>query len=81
MTVLSWQGMISLLPTVGSSLNVFGLWCSDPKRLRLISLPALLSWLIYSVLVGSVWSLAVNAASVCSILFALIRDAKSEKSL
>lgn len=81
MTALSWQGMISLLPAVGSSLNVFGLWCSDPRRLRLVSLPALTAWMIYSVLVGSVWSLAVNAASVSSILFALIRDAKAKNSL
>lgn len=80
MTALSWQGAISLLPMVGSSLNVLGLWCSDPKHMRLISIPALTAWLIYSVTVGSLWSLLVNGASICSAVYGLLRDARQKRN-
>ncbi|MBQ8311015.1 MAG: YgjV family protein [Clostridia bacterium] len=73
-TAFSWQGWISLLPLVGSSLNVLALWCASPKRIRLIALPALTMWEIYSILVGSVSSTIVNGISIVSILFAMGRD-------
>ncbi|MBQ9774065.1 MAG: YgjV family protein [Clostridia bacterium] len=74
LTVLSWQGPISLLPMLGSSLNALGLWCTSTTRLRMVSLPALTLWLVYSILVGSLWSLLVNGVSILSALYALIRD-------
>ena len=74
LTVLSWQGAISLLPVLGSSLNVLGLWCSDTKHLRMVTVPALSAWLTYSALVGSLWGVLVSSASICSAVYALCRD-------
>ena len=73
-TALSWQGWLSLLPMLGSSLNVVGLWCSNPTRLRLVSLPAQTLWEVYSIAVGAIPSIIVNAISITSILIALIRE-------
>ena len=74
LTFFSWQGFVSLLPVFGSSINILGLWCNDPKRIRQISLPAQTLWEIYSILVGSIPSIIFNAISICSILFAMARD-------
>lgn len=75
LTLLSWQGWISLLPLLGSSANVLALWCASPKRMRILAIPALSLWVIYSVLVGSVPSFFVNVFSIASAIYGLIRDA------
>ena len=72
--VLAWQGWISILPALGSSLNAVALWSSSTRRLRLLTIPALGMWLVYSILVCSVWSLLVNAVSIVSALVGLIRN-------
>ncbi len=74
-TLFSWQGWISLLPLFGSSVNVIALWCASPKQMRLLAIPALSLWVVYSILVGSVPSVIVNVFSIISALYALIRDA------
>ncbi len=80
-TLLSWQGPLSLLPMLGSSLNIIGLWCSSPTKLRLISLPAQTLWEIYSIAVGAIPSIIVNAISITSILIALSRDAIEKRRM
>ena len=75
LTALSWEGWISLLPLFGSSINVVGLWCASPKRMRMLAIPALSLWEIYSILVASVPSMIVNAFGICSAVYGLVRDA------
>lgn len=74
LTALTWQGAISLLPMLGSSVNTLALFCKKTRHIRLLSVPALSAWLIYSVLTRSIASTAVNAISVLSALYALWRD-------
>lgn len=74
-TVFSWQGWISLIPLLGSSINVIALWCATPRWMRLLSIPALTLWEIYSILVGSVPSMIVNVLSIISAIWGLSRDA------
>lgn len=74
-TFFSWQGWISLLPLLGSSVNVLALWCASPRRMRILAIPALSLWVVYSVLVGSIPSVLVNSFSIISALYGLLRDA------
>ena len=74
LTVLSWEGWISLLPLFGSSINVLGLWRASPRRMRLLAIPALSLWEVYSILVCSIPSVLVNAFGICSAVYGLIRE-------
>jgi hypothetical protein len=81
-TVLSWQGPISLLPMVGSTINIIALWCDSTKRLRLLALPSQTLWLIYSIAVSSLPSTLFNAFSIISLLWGMTRErfARRERS-
>ena len=73
-TVLSWQGAISLLPMLGSTINIIALWSSSTKRLRLVALPSQTLWLIYSIAVSSLPSTIFNAFSIVSLLWGMVRE-------
>ena len=47
--VLTWQGPISILPAIGSSLAVMAFYCKRPTHTRIFGLFAQTLWLIYTV--------------------------------
>lgn len=73
-TVLSWQGLISLLPMTGATINIIALWCNSTKKLRLFALPSQTLWLIYSIAVSSLPSTLFNAFSIVSLLLGMVRE-------
>ena len=72
---IRWEGVVSLLPTVGSVLAIIGFWCNDPKLLKLFNLPAVTLWLIYSIITGSISATLINIISIVTILFSLAKFA------
>lgn len=52
-TLLTWNGLISLLPFTATSIGGFALWHQDPKYIRRWILLAPPIWFVYSYLVGS----------------------------
>lgn len=77
LSILTWQGWYSLLPGCGSALAVLGFWCSDANRVRLVTLPGVLLWLLYGIIIGSLPAILINALSVCSIVIGFWNDARS----
>lgn len=47
-SLVSWQGYVSLLPAIGSSLVVVGFYCSNPKYVRFLGIIGQSFWTIYS---------------------------------
>jgi len=74
--IASWQGVISLMPMVGSSVAIIGLWRSEPAKLRTTSLIAIILWLIYAAVNHSLTSFIYNSIAICSIIAGMIRDYK-----
>lgn len=70
-SIIQWQGVYSLLPTIGSLLAIVGLWFSDPRKVKLINLPAIALWLIYSIIVGSISTTLINVISIITIITSL----------
>jgi hypothetical protein len=50
---LTWQGLISLLPFIGTTAMVIAFWQTNPKYIRRLSLASSPPWIIYGVLAGS----------------------------
>ena len=72
-TLIRWQGWFSILPMVGSVLAVIGFWCASPEEIRRFNLPAVILWLIYGILIGSVSTVLSNTFSIVSIVISEIR--------
>ena len=72
-TLLSWDGVKSIFPLVGSCLAVVGFWCNDTHNIRKFNLPAVLLWLIYGLITGSVSTIVCNLMSISSILAAELK--------
>ncbi|MBR5871027.1 MAG: YgjV family protein [Clostridia bacterium] len=79
-TIFSWQGWQSLLPAVGASIAVVGLWCAKPMTIRLFSLPSTTCWLIYAIMSGTVSGIICNVIQLTAIFVGLFRDIKERKN-
>ena len=73
-TLFSWQGWQSLLPAVGASISVVGLWCASPLTIRLFSLPSTACWLAYALMSGTPSGIICNVIQMAAIIIGLYRD-------
>ena len=76
---LSWEGMLSLLPMIGSCCAVMSFWCTNPFHIRLLALPCQILWLIYNILHQSLPSTLSCSISLVAIFIGLIGDIKNKK--
>lgn len=79
-TIFSWQGWASLLPAVGASIAVIGLWCASPMTIRLFSLPSTTCWLIYAFMTGTISGIICNLIQLAAIFVGLYRDLRDRKN-
>lgn len=78
-SALTWAGAISLLPAVGSSLAVVGLWSSSTLRLRILNLAGITLWLIYTVIIFSPAAIICNVIYVTTIIISLVKEIKETR--
>lgn len=72
-TLLTWQGVISLLPLSGSGMSVIADWQKRPKYIRRLGFFTSPSWLIYNVISGSYPGIAVEILKMTSNLIGQYR--------
>ncbi len=79
--LLTWEGIISLLPMVGSCCAVMSFWCTKPLHIRLLAIPAQSLWLIYGALPShlSVQTVICNSFSLVAIGVGLYHDVQEMK--
>jgi len=73
-SLLTWAGPISLIPMIASTFSVLGLWMSDALHTKLLLVPALILWLVYSLITYSVMSVLSNVVSLVSVAIGLFRE-------
>lgn len=79
-TALTWQGIISLLPFIGSMTGVIGYWQPTAKSIRRISLISPPSWFTYNFISHSYAGMATEILIMTSILTGIHRlDRKPKK--
>ena len=65
-TVLTWQGIISLLPLSGSVVGSIAYWQKKPKYIRRLGFMSSPPWLVYNVISGSYPGIAVEILKMIS---------------
>lgn len=73
MSALSWNGYISLFPSVGTALAIIGFGSQKPKNTRLFNIPGNALWGVYHFTVGSWGGFGGSVISVISAIIGLIK--------
>ena len=72
-SLVSWQGMISLLPPTAMTIETIGLWMKNPSRIRLINLFPHPFWLAYNMINQSWAGIATEVFVIISVMVAILR--------
>ncbi len=71
--VFSWQGWVSLFSVAGTMVGTYGMWKSDPWKMRLYIFIACMIWIPYTLVVHSYTGLISQLVAMGAILVARIR--------
>ena len=81
--LISWQGWISILPSVGSVLCVIGLYSLKPYQMKLFLLGGTILWTAYDFLcqnyIPAIYSAIESLAAAIMLIIMLIKYLKSKK--
>ena len=77
--IVSWSGPLSLLPMAASFASVMGMWSTRPLFTKLWCLPAMLLWMVYSLITLHVVAGLSNLLSITSVCIGLVREQKYKK--
>ena len=79
--ILTWAGPISLLPTSGSIVCVFGYYVKNTWLLRILSYIGEGLWLLYGVFCGSLPITLFGVVALVSLTVGMIREALHKRKL
>lgn len=80
-SLLSWQGYVSLLPAIGSSLVVIGFYCTSPKLVRILGIIGQSFWVLYSVFILNIGGIIGSSLTIVGAVIGLVNDYKNKKKL
>jgi len=76
--IFTWNGAISLLPLIASVLFAYSLWQKEIKLYREISVFVTTLWLIYDILVGTIFGCVSDVILILLELFGVFSYAKKQ---
>lgn len=77
---LTWQGFITILPTVGSMIICITIWQHNTKNIRRYGVIVQILWLIYGIYLGSYVVVASEIVLIISTIWAIVKlDIKQKK--
>ncbi|MBQ9545127.1 MAG: YgjV family protein [Clostridia bacterium] len=71
--IFTWKGPLDALVILAKPLSTFSYGLSDTAKVRLLSLPVSVSWLVYNYTAGSVAGIICEAFTLVSLITAIIR--------
>lgn len=78
-TILTWQGLISLLPLIACLLSTYAGWQMSAQRIRWFTLPVPLFWLVHNIFAGSIAAVIADTSVFISIIVGLWRHRRGTK--
>lgn len=81
LVIFTWDSLWSLLPCVASIFAALANWQTDTKKLRALTVPVCVCWLIYNAVSGSIAGAANETFTLVSIAVAFFRyDRKTNRN-
>lgn len=77
--ILTYTGQISLLPMAAMMISSFVIWSPKTQKLRALTMPTSIMWLIYNISCGSISGTITEILSELSIIIGLFRFRKKKK--
>ena len=74
----TWEGPVSLLPTIGSVISVLSFNSMKPSRTRFIGIFAHSFWLVYTIVRPNIGGIIANVVQISAAIAGLIRDRKEQ---
>lgn len=71
--IVTWEGPESLLPLIGKLCSTVAFSMKNTRYIRIINIPTLLMWVIYSCIYRSWEAFATDSISLISVLIAMVR--------
>lgn len=71
--IFTWDGWLSLLPTIASIIYCLAIWQDNVKVIRKISLIFQILWLIYALAVGAYVAVITEIVLIISTIIAIIK--------
>lgn len=71
--IFTWEGIITIVPTVASFLKCHTLWQNNTKTIRRNGIPIQIMWLIYGIYLNSYVSIFFQIVLIISIAVAIVR--------
>lgn len=76
-TVLTWENMMSSLPLIGMTANLYGQWQDDMKTVRICAVISAVLWSVYACYAGVYMSMLTEIFKIISSLIGLWRFRKT----
>ena len=74
LTIFTYNGILSLMPSIGTLLYTLSVWQNDTKTYKKYGILIELSWLIYFIYVKSLFGIILEGISLISIIIGLKRE-------
>lgn len=71
---LTWDGPVSILPAIGTTISVFSFYSLNPSRTRFLGIFAHSFWLVYTIVRSNIGGMIANVVLIGAAIAGLIRD-------
>lgn len=76
LTIFTYNGILSLMPVIGTFLYTLSVWQNDTKKYKKYGIFIELSWLMYFIHINSLFGIILEGISLISVIIGLKRDKK-----
>lgn len=75
-TFLTWKSIYSIFPFLGVCTITFAKWQDVPKKIRMVSIPASVFWIIYDISAGAWGSIIAEVLIIASISLSVFKSSR-----
>lgn len=78
LSIITYDGILSLMPSIGTLLYTISVWQSNRKIYRIFGIPIEISWLIYHIYVFSIFGIILETILFIAVVIGIIKEFNNE---
>lgn len=78
LSIITYDGILSLMPSIGTLLYTISVWQSNRKVYRMFGIPIEISWLIYHIYVLSIFGIILETILFIAVVIGIIKEINNE---